>query len=212
MTMRIYNCCQRGKELGRGFAGDDVPGAPDDLLLIEAYEPPKASFSTCVHEAGHACAAIAIGGEVIEVMVSGRNVSRSHNRGNIVERAAVMMAGTLAENRLARRRITASNEAVIELLDRAAAGACGLTCDECLIGRRLSFGPTDDEIGRGLAAFRGAEALALRMVEDPAFWRAVIAIADALDERQTLIGETVHLLAERFIAPGSFALTPIENQ
>lgn len=206
----LYYCCPRGKSLGWAYSVEDVPAACEELRSSRTM-PPKASFSTCVHEAAHSCAAFALGGKVGSVTVDQRYVSRAETRCSPIERAAHFMIGKLAENRLARRRVTAQNETVIALLDRAAAGECGSTCDDCGVGRLLSFGPSDEDIARGLAAFRRAEELALRMAEDRAFWAAVLGVADALDARKTLTGDEVAAICGRHIQPGQFKFNPNEK-
>lgn len=211
MATYLY-CCPRGKAQERVFHEADVPEPRAELALPRDFAPAAAPYRVCIHEAAHASCSIALGARVFNVTVDGRFVSEAVSRGSAIERASVYMIGILAENRLKRWRRTASNDDVIELLDEAAAGICGRTCDDCNVARLLSYGASDEEVAMGLAAFRQAEALALRMIDDPAFWGAVIEIADRLERDRTVPGPDVHEIAERHFAAGSFSISTATSE
>lgn len=203
MSGYLY-CCARGAVREHVFAEIDVPEPRAELALKREFVPLPAPYSTVVHEAAHAVASVAIGGAVKVVTVDSRNISIAANGKSRIGRGAVLMAGPFAENRLRRFRRTAATETVIELIDDAVADRCGRTCDECIVGRLFAFGPSDEDVAAGLAMYRRAEALALRMIDDPAFWAAVLEVAERLERDREASGADVHEIAGRHFVAGSF--------
>jgi len=204
-----YHCCARGAIREQVFAEIDVPEPREELALKRDFVPARAPWSTVIHESAHAVASVAIGGTVTRVTVDARNASTAQNGRSRIGRGAVLMAGPFAENRLRRFRRTAATETVIELIDDANAGNCGLTCDQCLVARLFAFGPSDEDVAAGLAMYRRAEALAIRMIDDPAFWAAVLEVAERLDRDREVAGADVHEIASRHFVAGSF--DPLSN-
>lgn len=135
--------------------------------------------STAIHEATHAVVAVALGGRLGEVRVDHPAQATTFD---LSRRATIVMtiAAIHGENWSRRWEVTAHTDDLREYAERIH-GFGGGGCDMCSSMRGVMYavggGASPDDM---IAAYRRYEAVAIRIVKNPAIMRAIAALADAL--------------------------------
>lgn len=169
--------------------GKIKPGLPTEAWAGE----PVGNYVTCIHEAGHAIAALIAGQYVhrVTVLPIPRTSIVWHADISNGARAVVLLIGRHAGNWTSRFRVRLLDDEWDWYRASAAAGTNG-GCDFCE-ATNLARGEVGDEDTVRWLREREGEALAL--LDNPTTWHAIRQVADALKERSRLSGHEVRSIA-----------------
>ena len=218
--VNYYACCLDDEADGSIIApvGSPPPDRERVGAIIAANRPaPIRIEANAFHEAGHAMAALAFGGEAGPVTIDIQPMAMTRTPG-FEEKIAVYIAGMVGQNWRDRRIVRPLDDALMPILKRV--DACrGGSCDDC---RALRFctllAPADDQIG-SLAAYRRIEAATIELMTKREIAAAVTELAALLMDIGTVEEADIMAIASRHFTPGSYdissgaiALAPIVDQ
>lgn len=199
-TLIFAPCCLANADGDRGFVEvADEDGRPPEGgkipldACVEPHTPGPVEFKTCVHEASHVIAALLAGQFVDHVTVSpiARTAVIWHAALGNAARAVVYLIGRHAGDKYNRMRVRLMDATWNWYCASSAARTNG-GCDFCIATDIARSEVGDDG---ALQWLRDREGEALAILDDPTTWRAIRAIADALNERGRLSGREARQIA-----------------
>lgn len=207
MACELRACCRRG-----GSVLYSTPDSPRDRdrsgaelpLLSTLAQPPRPDEDVAFHEAAHAVAYHAFGGQVTLVTLAGHpHVECESDPADLRDRAVMIMAGPAGQDAWHRQQRTLFEDELAEYfarVDDVTFGNCD-RCRACLVATVHANKSGHDRV----EIFRAAERRAIEFVRLPSAKAAIRALASELMARQTIDGAEAHALCDRFIKFGALS-------